>query len=319
MSDESQVQELVYTKAKLGRRLLGHFMDIGILFLASLILYAAMNSIVVNTSWYKSKNDELTTIKNDSGLYIEGVLATSYVLDDEKYPTNEDKKNELSGRILSFYQNPTYFSNNDALTKYNERRLAAKGDGVPLFKQEGEYIIENAVEDTLLYQFYEKEIEEYSVGYLVNNLTYLILTKLSFFTSIVEIVIVTTLNFVVLYLVFPLTCFKRGRQTIGMKLEKIGLISVRADNVRTGVYIGRFFFMYFVFLPINFVSFLIPSIVSTTMMYLTKTNSSLPNYIFNDYMVDVTDQDIYLNILEIEESKNKVASASIENRDFKLK
>lgn len=315
----AEKKEVVYTKAKLGRRLLGHFIDLGLLFLASLILFAVMNTIVTNSNWYKGKLDELTEIKNDSKLYIEGQLATSYVLNEEKYPTNEDKKNELSWRIVDFYHNITYFSDDKAYQEYNTRRLNAKSDGAPLFKQEGGIIIENNVDDTSLYEFYEKEIEEHSVGYLVNNVTYFYLTRLSFLTSIVEIVVVTSFNFVIMYLVLPLTCFKRGRQTIGMKLEKIGLISIRADNITTGVYVGRFFFMYFVFLPINFVSFLIPSIVSTSMMYFTKTNSSLPNYIFNDYMVDVTNQDIYLNCLEREESENKIKAASIENKDFKLK
>ena len=120
-------------------------------------------------------------------------------------------------------------------------------------------------------------------------------------------------------MVLPLTCFKRGRQTIGMKLEKIGLISVKAVNVGVGKFVGRFVFNYFVFFILDFVGFLIPAIVSVTMMYVNKTNSNLTNYVFNDYAVDVADKTIYLNALEREESEFKLQEISIENKDFTLK
>ena len=104
-----------------------------------------------------------------------------------------------------------------------------------------------------------------------------------------------------------------------MKLEKIALISVYADNISIGKYIGRFFFMFFVFIILNFVSFTLPSIVSISMMYLTKTNSSLVNYVFNDYVVDVSIQKIYMSALEREESEIHLKDVSIENNDFSIK
>ena len=54
-------------------------------------------------------------------------------------------------------------------------------------------------------------------------------------------------------------------------------------------------------------------------MYFTKSNSSLVNYVFNDYMVDVTDQKIYFNALEREEFEIKLQEISIENKDLRLK
>ena len=104
-----------------------------------------------------------------------------------------------------------------------------------------------------------------------------------------------------------------------MKIENVGLVSIKAVNITVGKYIGRFVFNYFVFFILNFVGFLIPSIVSITMMFVNKTNSNLPNYVFNDYAVDVTDQRIYLNSLERAESEFKLQEISIENKDFTLK
>ena len=55
------------------------------------------------------------------------------------------------------------------------------------------------------------------------------------------------------------------------------------------------------------------------MMYVNKTNSNLPNYVFNDYAVDVDNQTIYLNALERAESEFKLQEISIENKDFTIK
>ena len=64
---------------------------------------------------------------------------------------------------------------------------------------------------------------------------------------------------------------------------------------------------------------MIPTFVSITMMYVNKTNSSLVNYVFNDYMVDITAQDIYLNDLERIEAQESLKQASLENKDYRLK
>ena len=104
-----------------------------------------------------------------------------------------------------------------------------------------------------------------------------------------------------------------------MKMEKIGIISIHADNVTTGKFVGRFFFNYFVFFILDFVGFLIPAIVSITMMFVTKSNSNLTNYVFNDYAVDITDKTIYLNSLERDEAEFKLQEISLENKDFTLK
>ncbi len=77
--------------------------------------------------------------------------------------------------------------------------------------------------------------------------------------------------------------------------------------------------MYLVFLPINVATFLIPSFISIGMMYFNKTNSSLVNYIFNDYIVDISNQDIYFNDMEREEAIESLKSLTLDNKDFSLK
>ena len=316
-------KEVVYTKAKIGKRIGAYFIDIGLTILSALTLFAVINTLVTRSKWYKAKEAELVEVKNETGLYQNGVLITTYVDNEELYPTYESRKNELSTRIDNFYHNTTYFFDNKILEEYDKRKLDAlttvDGVSVHLFVKDGDIVVENNVSDESLFNFYKVEIEDTSLGYLVNNPVYFNLTKFSFWVSVVEGVIITTVVFTVFYLVLPLTAFKRGRQTLGMKMEKIGLITVRADNIGAGIYVARFFFMYVVFLLLDFVGFMIPAFVSLGMMYFSASNSSLVNYVFNDYMVDVTDQKIYFNALELEESEIKLQEISLENRDLHLK
>ena len=312
--------EVVYKKAKLGKRMLAYFIDIGLLIMSTLIMLSIINIPITSSPWYKSKEAELVQLRNDSGLYENGINIVDYVSTNSDYSSYEEKKNFLSERIDNFYKNTTYFTDLEKIKNdYETRKLEAKKDGVNLFVKEDGEVKENAVSSELLYNFYVDETQNYTYAYLMRNANYFYLTRFSFLVTVVEFISLFTLFFVVYFLILPLTCFKRGRQTIGMKLEKIGLISVKAVNITAGKYVGRFVFNYFVFFILNFVGFLIPSIVSVTMMYVNKTNSNLPNYVFNDYAVDVTDKTIYLNALERAESEFKLQEISLENKDFTIK
>lgn len=320
MEQATNKKEVVYKKAKLGKRMLAYFIDIGLLLMSALIMLSVINIPITHSSWYKSKENELTEIRNETGLYVGGINIVDYLTDNNEYPSYEEKKNELSTRIDNFYKNTTYFNDlNKIQNDYENRKSNAKKDGVNLFVQDGDKVVENSVSAEYLYNFYVEETQNYTFGFLMRNTNYFYLTRFSFLVTVVEFISLFTLFFIVYFLVLPLTCFKRGRQTIGMKLEKIGIISVKAVNVTTGKYIGRFVFNYFVFFILNFVGFLIPSIVSITMMYVNKTNSNLTNYVFNDYAVDVADKTIHLNALEREESEFKLQEISLENKDFTLK
>ena len=314
--------EVVYKKAKLSSRMFAHFIDISFFILTTLIMFSITNMIVTRSGWYQNKNVQLVQLRNDSGLYVNNVVLTTYVKSSSVFHNDTERKDFLAQRIETFYNNPTYITNvTHTVELYNARRLATMYTAeTHYFVKSGDEIIENnLVPATKFVEYYSNEITNTSLGYLYNTPNYFYLTKFSFWCSVVQIIILGTVSFALYYLVLPLTCYKRGRQTIGMKLSKIALISVWADNITTGKYTLRFLFMFFVFVPINFVSFLIPTFLSISMMFLTKTNSSLANYVFNDYMVDVKDKKVYFDALERSESEIKLQSMSIENRDLRLK
>ena len=320
---ENNKIEVVYHKPKMGKRLLAYFMDIGLFLLTTFILFSIINIPVTKSKWYLRNENELIQLRNESGLYEKGTIIYDY-LSNQKDMTDFEKKTIISERIDAFYQNPTYISNISKMQEqYNKRKLNATSKGVHLFITDPEdetQIIENPTVVYLkLFNFYKNEISEYSEAYLIKNPTYFEHIKFKFLTTVVEFIIIMSVTYTLYFLIFPLAIFRRGRQTIGMKLEKIGLITVRADNITAGKFVLRFFFNLGVFIILDFIAFLIPAIVSMTMMFINKTNQNLVNYVFNDYVVDVTNQQIYLNAAEREESTFKLQEISIENKDFRLK
>lgn len=323
MEQQNNKIEVVYKKAKISKRLLAYFIDIGLFLLTTFILFSVINIPVTRSKWYTGNTDHLTQLRNNSGLYEKGTVIYTY-LDKQKDMTDQEKKDIISSRIDAFYNNSTYISNIENMQKqYNNRKLKATSKGVHLFIYDTEdptKIIENpVVVYSKLYNFYKTEVSDYSVGFLLKNPEYFNCVKFMFLTAAIEFVALLLLTYTLYYLVFPLAIFRRGRQTLGMKLEKIGLITVYADNIPAGKFILRFFFNLGVFIVLDFVAFLIPAIVSMTMMFINKANQNLVNYVFNDYAVDITNQQIYLNAAEREESAFKLQEISIENKDFRLK
>ena len=315
---EDSRTEVVYTKVKPGKRMLGHLIDVGIFLITSVLLFTLSNVVIKETGFYKQKINSLIQLRNDSKLYVNNKVVTTYVEDDTLFPNYEDKKNYLSVAIDEFYHNSTYFDDvAKQLEKYDKRRLAKPN----LFELNAEEVVveKEGAEAKKLYSFYKTEIDDYALVYLYNNIEYVTLSRFSFWCTFFEILFSVFLSFLVFYYIFPAFIFRRGRQTIGMKLLKYGIITIHAVNQGLGIFSLRCVFNFFIFLPLNFVSFLIPTFLSLGMMYFNKTNSSLTNYVFNDYMVDLTSQEIYLNDLERIEAQEALKNMSIENKDFTLK
>ena len=318
-NNETKKIEVVYDKAPLSKRLLSHFFDISIWLLTSLIFFTVINMIVNNTGWYKAKENELITLRNESKLYKDNVVITTYVDSENEFTSIQEKKEFLTTCIDAFYSNPDYFKDDKHIAQYSERKLKATSDGIHLFLEKEDQVVENEVQPALLFDFYKTEINDHALGYLLHNSKYFNLTRFDFMKVIVEVASCATLFYLVYYLVLPLTCFKRGRQTIGMKLSRIGLLDIHALTVKNSAFILRTLFNLAVFLYINIVAFLLPTFVSVGMMYLSKTNQSLTNYIFNDYFVDCSNQHIYIDEGERQSAKDKLEKVSIENKDFVIK
>ena len=261
-----------------------------------------------------------TALQVESGFYDEqGVYLIDDTLNNEaRYTTYRDRKDALSKAIDNFYAN-TKFCPNDSIKKdYDNRRLAAKNEGTPLFVSNEGAIQEASVAPEKLFNFYRGEIENYSIFYLTRYDPYFGTTRTIFLTFLFEILGTLTLSFFLFYFVFPFFVFKKGRQTLGKKVFSLGFVTRKGFSPSKKATFLRFLFLYFIYLILDFFSFLLVFVVSCTMLFLSRRNENLADYVLGMTLIDCSEDDIYLDMGDYLNAKTKAKSASIENRDFEL-
>ena len=196
-------EELSYSKANLNRRWGVYLIDLFCIFFFTFILFALENMIVKNVPSYLNLTSEKSKLKVESKLYLEDEKdIVTYA--NANLKTYEEKKDFLSVRI----------TDSKSLEEYNLRKLEAKNQGNNLFLKEDDKIVENNLNPELLYNFYVTEINEHCLPLLFNSEVYTYSTKVLFLIQVSEFSIGLVISFVCFKVIIPLTCFKKGRQSL---------------------------------------------------------------------------------------------------------
>lgn len=315
--------QLEYNIPRKHRRFFANFIDLFCIGFVTFLLLALSNTIVNNTQFYKDTLSKRNEIQLKSGLYHDSGEDIITYIDTGKSSlvTTEEKKDYVATKIDEFYKNSYFFNLEDTkhIDEYNNRKLNAKVDNNPLFIKSEDKIIENNVLPQLLYDFYAQEINDYCFGYLLFNDAYLNTTQVIAVTMFVQILIDLTISISIFYLIFPLTFFRRGRLTFGRWVFRIGLVSKNAINVTWGKFTLRFLFVYGVYFIVSFFSFLIPVFVSFAMQMFSKRGQNLVDYVFNQYMVDISKDEIYFNAGDYILRKDLKKESKIDNKNLKLR
>lgn len=315
-------KELEYNKAKIYKRFFAAFIDLFCVFLMTFILFSLTNMVLPHIESYSSLVGKRNNLLDESHLYDENYLVITDVIADEKeFPTFNSKKDYLSEHIEEFYNSSLYFDDlSEIKEEYDKRRIEYRYNGIKLFDyNENNEIIELNVSPEYLTNFYIEEVNNYCLKYLFNNIDYVETTRIISLVSILNFACWLILMVTLFYLVFPLWIFKRGRLTIGKRIFSIGLIDGNALNITNSKYILRFLFILFIMFILSFFSFLLPIFVSIGMMLISKRQQDLVDYIFNNYVVDIKDSEIYLDYLEYLDKNNIDKKLSIETKDLNLK
>ena len=315
-------KELEYNKAKIYKRFFAAFIDLFCVFLMTFILFSLTNMVLPHIESYSSLVEKRNNLLDESHLYDENYLVITDVITDEKeFPTFNSKKDYLSEHIEEFYNSSLYFDDlSEIKEEYDKRRIEYRYNGIKLFDyNENNEIIELNVSPEYLTNFYIEEVNNYCLKYLFNNIDYVETTRIISLVSILNFACWLILMVTLFYLVFPLWIFKRGRLTIGKRIFSIGLIDGNALNITNSKYILRFLFILFIMFILSFFSFLLPIFVSIGMMLISKRQQDLVDYIFNNYVVDIKDSEIYLDYLEYLDKNNIDKKLSIETKDLNLK
>ncbi len=319
-TQKAKQEELVYHPAHRGKRALAFLIDFVLTILLSMTLFSLVNMAASSLPFAKEQTAIRTELQKESGLYMEDGQAIYEYTASESCPllTYGDKKDFLSMRLDGFYENGK-FSNASIREEYNKRKIEARQDDVFLFSRNSDGTIkENNVNPNYLYDFYVTETKDYALAELFKTGDYAEASRKLFLYGAIEFFLCLTASICLFYLFFPLVIWKRGRQTLGKHLLHLALIGSNALNIKAKQYLFRFLFIYFVYYLLDFFAFLIPFALSTGMLFWSKRKENLVDYLFSQYVVDVTYDTVYLNVEDYLEAKRLKEAARLENPDFHL-
>lgn len=269
---------------------------------------------------YTSLFNQRDAIAISSKLYVRDengkTQRISTIYENNSELTYNEKSDLIADNLFYFFNSNDYFSNDEGMEVYNKAKLEAKNDdGENLFNTNYVRTLLNSDYDKEYYEFYCDTVDNVAINYLIKNSTYYELAKKIIFIDTSIIISSFLLSFIIINLIIPL-CFRRGHQTLGQKMFKIGLVDVNGLNVGLGKFCGRFLFFLLIEVVLSIVSFLIPFIVSLSFLVFSKRRQMLHDYVFNTYMVDVSQDTIYLNYGEYKLVQDRKEKINLKSENF---
>jgi len=328
MSEEKKVQEqenssnqnidVEYPKAKLHKRWFAAFLDLFLTIFFGMIFYGLTALTTNHVSAYINVVEQRDRIEKKSGLYEDGSpISTIMKSKEEDYSL---KNETLRNAIEAFYNNSYFFSDDNAMNNYEERKKVAKEGEVLIFVYSdttNKYEEGNFTPETY-YNFYIYEIENYSLPLLSVNDDYQEATRIIVWTSVIEIVLSVGLGYFIAFNLIPIFR-RRGRQTIGMYLFKISVVTNEALSPTGKTFVFRQLLVFFVGYLLNVCTAFIPLIISLAMMHLSKTGQDFFDFVTNTYVIDSSKKDIYLSYEEYFRKNRDKEDIRIESENIQLK
>ncbi|MFA6754882.1 MAG: RDD family protein [Bacilli bacterium] len=303
--EEKVVHEVEYARASTFRRISAGIFDFFTCIITSLLLFMVTILIIENSSVYKTNISNRNEILLNSELYVENdanIIKVNNFLDSNEDLTYNEKSERMDTRLNHFFVNKNFFED-DNTSIYNKLKSEAKDGDNYLFDEGYDRVLTNTDYDATYYEFYKDAIDT-AVGYLNLNSTYSESAKTIFVIYTVGIVVTYIFPYLIFFLLIPLI-FKTGYQTLGKKIMKIAIINFNGVNANKKKFLCRFAIFYFFEIILSLVTFLIPFIVSISMMVISKTHQSLHDYVCGTYVVSVENNKIYRDVNEILYSQKK--------------
>ena len=283
----------------------------------------------------KTNGSAIDTRGYDIGEYTYGdnIQLMTYWLPRQSNLTYEDivKRCEKAIDKFSSYMgaiNPTYKEQIDAFIETQKENKVGEVAGHEHFFLKNEetnkyYIPLN--ESGISYYSYQTYFEEFYKIIMDNNLSDDYLTRLvpnfkenlskeGKYLLFIELPSAYLLAGILVYFIPPLF-FRRGRQTLGKALYRIGLVDHNIFSPTFKRFSLRFAIFFFGELVLSLFTFGAPFFISFTMMLTTKNKQGFPDYVLGLTEIDSNKQKIYYNKIEAISDKASVYKTPT---DFKL-
>ena len=265
--------------------------------------------------------------------YGDSVQLMTYWLPRQNNLTYEDVVNRCEKAISKFTSymgtiNPSY--EEEIKTFINEQKIKKLGKVAGhenFFLKNNEtnefYIPLN--ESGIPYYSYQTYFEEFYKLIMDNNLSDDYLTKRApnfkeslsnegKYLLLIELPSAYLLAGILVYFIPPLF-FRRGRQTLGKALYRIGLVDKNIFSPTFARFSVRFIIFFFAEMVLSVFTFGAPFFISFTMMLVTKNKQGFPDYVLGLTEIDASKQKIYYNKIDALSDKASVYKTPT---DFKL-
>lgn len=315
--------EVTLNKAKYSSRLYASALDFFIMTLLALLGVILTQKIFMNVPYYKQAGETINEIERKSHLYAMNKDGSLVILSKFLTVTDESQLPEINTRLdnslKEFYKDPMFFDQSDpnsGITLYNIERIKSE-----LFiyttDEHTDVAPKQGVGQPALYSFYCGAMEKTAMSYLIQYPGYVEASKtlnLTFIFCILLIPIV--LSATICEYIVPL-CLKRGRKTFGKWLLRIGVTDSRGLSPKLGRFTCRFLFFLFIEVLLGIISFGIPIIISFSMFVFSKKSQSLHDYVTNTYVVDTSDNRIFMNEKEYFEKMEEASKMELHKKQIR--
>lgn len=309
--------ELEYERATNGKRIAAFLLDFVLSLITGALFLILTFYILSSAPGMKEINQERESIQLNSSLYVREenkVIYLSEALEKDKNKTIKEKNEAFDKNMTLFYQNDTFFKDDEGMNIYLGWKENAKGkDGEALFDKEGLALYDDALHEQYYSSFYNNSFNK-SLNYLYKNVRYASLNQKLILIDTFSILGTLLFPLIIYFYIIPM-CFRRTRQTLGMLATRIGLIDVNGLAVSPYKFTFRFLFFYIVEIWLSLFTFLIPVGVSFGMLILSKTHQSLHDYVFNTYVVNIDEKMIFKDIYEYKLSERNHQKLYLESKD----
>ena len=287
-----------YKKCSDLKRIIAFIVDFFFTLLLTLLLLASSLAIFYATPNYKEALSIQENLKERSALFIEGKEAPLYL--SENSLTIKEQARELDELMTNFYENSYFFKDNKEINEYNNRKLNEKYNGYNLFKEENNEIIFtfNNVPDNTYLTYLTSEYNTNALSSFRNFDEYINTTKFISLTNLLLIIFTFLFSSIIFYFLIPFLS-KNNRATLGMKIFKLGLISISNYSLTKKEFIYRFLFFFIIEYILGFLSFFIIPLISLSFMLLSKNSLPFHDLLLNSKMIDVSGVKIFKNKYEL--------------------
>jgi len=306
---------LEYFKAPFGKRIFAFFFDFLTMALLALGFFAATRAILENSASYRSAFATYVSVSTDSGLYVykeadDNLVQITTYYSGESYAIQNQKE---EAALQKFYAMDEFFPKQEGAEIYQKQKIGdsriGAGDNLTYFvtNTQNEIVANPAYSDEKMHAFYLDAVNN-GIQYFNNVDAYVSASKtLSLGINFVIIPSSLALAFLIFEFLIPLLFYRRGWQTFGMKIFSLSLLTSDALSPRFRVFLTRFLWMFFIELLLSMITFGVPLIVSFSMFVFRKDGQAFHDYMSGTYMVDSSEQSVYLSVAERDTLLKKAA------------